>query len=353
MISNCGKDERGAYSGGQAGDQTGKEYQLIGWYKRPWNCILRHPKKEVRDEIAKLARAAALNDNIGYDQYQRLTFWNELSKVGCNPANIKVPCEADCSSSTAAIVKAAGYHLNDARLKGVSQSLTTYGMRNAFRNAGFDVLTDSKYLTSDTYLLAGDILLNDQSHVAINVTNGSRADTGYGNSSSSGAAANSTTSPGNASTASGGTTTLPTSTSVKQGDIVSIQEGAVWWNGGSVPSWVMQKNWHVFSINGMRAVLGRSEDGAHNIVSPIHAGYLKTVKSPTQTVEPTPVTTQTESNNAGGLGSEYVVQKGDTMWGIAVKWCGKGWKWTEIQKANGLKNSNIYVGQVLKLPEKE
>ena len=44
MISNCGHDERGKYSGGKAGDQTGTEWQVINWYNRPWKCVLRHPK---------------------------------------------------------------------------------------------------------------------------------------------------------------------------------------------------------------------------------------------------------------------------------------------------------------------
>ena len=349
MISNCGKDEHGTYSGGQAGDQTGKEYALIGWYNRPWNCVLRHPDATVREEIAKLARAAALNDKIGYDQYQRLTFWNELAKVGYNPSAITTPCEADCSSSTAAVVKAAGYRLKNEKLKGISQSLTTYGMRSALRNAGFDVLTDSRYLTSDAHLLLGDILLNDQAHVAINVTNGSHADTSYGAKQPS----NSAISPGNTSIGSGGTTTLPSTTNVKRGDIVSLAQDAVWWSGGTIPSWVLAKNWTVFSINGMRAVLGRSEDGAHNIMSPINAGYLKVVKTETGKSVTASTAPETPKENASGLGSEYVVQPGDTLWGIANKWCGKGWKWTEIQKANGMTNSNIYVGQVLKLPGKE
>ena len=36
-------------------------------------------------------------------------------------------------------------------------------------------LTESKYLTSDAYLFAGDILLNDNAHVATNLTTGSKA----------------------------------------------------------------------------------------------------------------------------------------------------------------------------------
>lgn len=35
MISNCGHDERGKYSGGKAGDQTRTEWQVINWYNRP------------------------------------------------------------------------------------------------------------------------------------------------------------------------------------------------------------------------------------------------------------------------------------------------------------------------------
>ena len=34
MISNCGHDENGRYSGGKAGDQTGTEWQVINWYSK-------------------------------------------------------------------------------------------------------------------------------------------------------------------------------------------------------------------------------------------------------------------------------------------------------------------------------
>lgn len=34
MISNCGHDERGKYSGGKAGDQKGDEWAVIPWYSR-------------------------------------------------------------------------------------------------------------------------------------------------------------------------------------------------------------------------------------------------------------------------------------------------------------------------------
>ena len=68
MISNSGHDENGKYSGGKAGDQSGTEWAIINWYNRPWTCILRHPDPAVRKEIAILAKAAAQNNKIGYDQ---------------------------------------------------------------------------------------------------------------------------------------------------------------------------------------------------------------------------------------------------------------------------------------------
>ena len=42
-------------------------------------------------------------------------------------------------------------------------------MRAGFKAAGFQVLTDSKYLTSQNYLMPGDILLNDTNHTATNI----------------------------------------------------------------------------------------------------------------------------------------------------------------------------------------
>lgn len=174
-ISNCGHDERNKYSGGKAGDQTGGEWAVKNWYNRPWKCVLRHPDVKVRKMIADMARAAAKNDLVGYDQSQRYTFWEHLKASGYNPAKITIACEADCSSGVAAIVKGAGYRLGIQKLKDVSIYLYTGNMRAGLKAAGFDVLTASKYLTSDAYLLEGDIVLNDSCHVATNLTNGSKA----------------------------------------------------------------------------------------------------------------------------------------------------------------------------------
>lgn len=173
MISNCGGDERGKITGGQAGDQTGKEWTIVPWYSRPWYCVLRHPDSTVRKLLADYARAAALNDNIGYDQWERLTFLNRLKEVEWNPANITEKCEADCSSGVTAITIAVGHVLNIVNLAELNPKLYTGNMRNAFKNAGFELLTEKKYRNSDKYLVPGDILLNDSHHTAINLDYGS------------------------------------------------------------------------------------------------------------------------------------------------------------------------------------
>lgn len=125
--------------------------------------------------LASMAKAAAVNNKIGYDQSERYTFWEHLKASNYDPTQITIACEADCSSGVAAIVKGAGYRLGNEKMKNVSIYLYTGNMRAGLKAAGFEVLTDSKYLTSDAYLLEGDITLNDNAHVAVNLTDGTKS----------------------------------------------------------------------------------------------------------------------------------------------------------------------------------
>ena len=173
MISNCGHDENGKYNGGVAGDQTGKEWEIIPFYKRPWTKMLRHPDPKVGELIASLAREAANNDLVGYDQGARTTFWKALAATGTyHPKDIKVPCEADCSGGVVALIKAVGKLLCDMKLSRLSENLYTGNMAEALKKAGFIEYTDAKYLNSDDYLIPGDVLLYPGHHTATNLDTG-------------------------------------------------------------------------------------------------------------------------------------------------------------------------------------
>jgi hypothetical protein len=172
MISNSGSDERGKLSGGQAGDQTGGEWRIRTWYDRPWNCVLRHPDPTVGRRIAELAVKAALNDNVGYNQYNRDSYWRLLQEAGYDPSRISAKCDADCSAGVISNTKAAGFILGLSALQNISATYTG-NMRKIYQEAGFQVLTDRKYLTGWQYLETGDILLNDVHHTAVYVGPGS------------------------------------------------------------------------------------------------------------------------------------------------------------------------------------
>lgn len=65
-----------------------------------------------------------------------------------------------------------------------------------------------------------------------------------------------------------------TSSSISAGDLVTIKAGSRYYNGVSIPSWVMSDSWYVVEVRGSRAVLGRNASGSHNIQSPINVNNL-------------------------------------------------------------------------------
>lgn len=122
------------------------------------------------------------------------------------------------------------------------------------------------------------------------------------------------------------------SAAIKAGDLVKIT-GAKYYGGKTIPSWVKAKNWYVHSISGDRAVINKSEDGKNSIMSPVKVSDLAFVNAkPAETYR------------------VHTVVHGDTLWTIAQKYLGKGNRYTEIVKLNGLKSNVIYSGMKLKIP---
>lgn len=177
-VSNCGHDERGRYTGGVAGDQTGTEWHVIPWYQFGQNVVLRHPSRQVGELLSELAREAASNNHIGYDQDQRGTFWAALRAAGYRPRNITNNCETDCSAGVCALTLAAGYLLGDQRIiDSIWSTGYTGNMRHMFREAGFKLYTRKQFTGSSSNLLAGDINLNESVHTNIVVSDKAAPDT--------------------------------------------------------------------------------------------------------------------------------------------------------------------------------
>ena len=165
LIGNARIDERGKASGGAAGDQTGAEVRIQNWYSYPWNCIIRPKSATVAEKMASTMEILCKGNLVGYDQYQRTTLWTEMAKVNFDASKLATKCETDCSAMVAVCARAAGVN--------ISKDIWTGNMVAAFKATGqFDVLYDSKYLTSGNYLKRGDILLNTVHHTAIALTTG-------------------------------------------------------------------------------------------------------------------------------------------------------------------------------------
>lgn len=167
LIGHSSIDERGKAHSGAAGDQTGEEVVIRGWYNGGWHTVLRCKDEEKAEIVARECENACNNPNVGYDQYQRNTLrkaakaanW-DLSKVG--------KCECDCSSLVAVCAECAGVDVPYV----YENAPTTSSMVSAFKSTGeFDVLTELKYRTNDQYLRRGDILVKS-GHTVVALQNG-------------------------------------------------------------------------------------------------------------------------------------------------------------------------------------
>ena len=350
MISNCGHDENGKYSNGKAGDQTVTEWQIRTFYVYPWNCVLRHPNAAVREQIAENGEKAAKNDNIGYDQLQRATYWKQLAAVNYDPAKIKTPCETDCSAGVLANVKAAGYTLNIDKLKKINENGYTGSMKKQLEEAGFIVLTDSKYLKSDEYLLRGDILLNEGHHTATNLTDGAKAGT---------TKAATTTN----------TTTKKTAQEVAQ-EIAAGKGGwgnnpdraaklkAAGYNPDEVQKLVnailtVKKEQNSTTTTAKTETTYTVKKGdTLSAIATAHGVTWQTLATYNGIANPNNIKTGQKIKIPGSGTVAYTVKKHDTLWGIAQEQLGDGSRYNEIKKLNNLTSNTLKIGQVLKLPVK-
>lgn len=171
LIGHASIDENGNAARGKGGDQTRKEVCTRNWYSKSWDVVLRPIDSVMAEKMARACEAACANDNIGYDQGQRNSLHKEALKVGYDLSKITTACECDCSSLMCICAIAGGAPIDKLYVGG--NMGTTRTMRGYFRSTGmFQILTDSKYLTSSDYLKRGDVIVNEGSHTMMALTNG-------------------------------------------------------------------------------------------------------------------------------------------------------------------------------------
>lgn len=174
-IGQASIDENGKIKNGQAGNQSGRELNKSNWYNNGWTLLIRAKDPNLAEKMAKACEAGVANKNIGYDQWQRNTLRTEAKKAGWNLAAIKTPCETDCSAFMAVCAEAAGVNMDVAYTQ--SNAPATFQMRQQWAKTGkFDMLTDSKYLTSSQYLRRGDVLVNESRHTVMVLSEGPKAE---------------------------------------------------------------------------------------------------------------------------------------------------------------------------------
>lgn len=152
-IGSARIDERGKISGGAAGDQTGKEVSYQTWYlhSKGW-VVLRAKDAEIRNKIAYAMKAACDNNNIGYDQSNRLGLYESVKNYGFDPAKCVVLTETDCSALVRVCVcYASGKNIPNFNTSSELSVLKATGL--------FDVYTDDAHCKSSSNLLPGDILV--------------------------------------------------------------------------------------------------------------------------------------------------------------------------------------------------
>lgn len=92
---------------------------------------------------------------------------------------------------------------------------------------------------------------------------------------------------------------------MKEGDIVSLRADAVYYSEKEIPDWVKKERWHIKSVNGDRAVLGKSAVGNYEINSPVNVKYLIVEDAKAETVSEGSGSANAVSDNGVELIAKY------------------------------------------------
>lgn len=165
-VVNASLGENGRITGGQPGDQTGREVRVQTWYDRPWNLMLRYPNASLGVQASDIAAALANSNLVGYNQNSRMSLYNRLRDYYNFDVNAYIASgdltNVDCSSF---VYTCWACVLPSIRYNGSAPS--TSEMYDAYTDWGFTAYRQQMYLDSPDYLLAGDLLVYEGHHTVI------------------------------------------------------------------------------------------------------------------------------------------------------------------------------------------
>lgn len=175
-VGSARSDERGKANSGKAGDQkSGNEVSKQKWYKhsKGWR-VLRCKIPAMRKLIADAMEAACNNNQIGYDQYQRLTLYENVKPFNFNPSKTTKAVETDCSALVRVCVL---YALRKTGRNNSVGNFVTSNQASVLLATGlFEELKGTKYTNQADYLMAGDILVTKtKGHTVVVLNNGDKA----------------------------------------------------------------------------------------------------------------------------------------------------------------------------------
>lgn len=227
-ISHASINENGEITGGKAGDQTKKEVCIRNWYNSSWQYVIRFNNSEMGKKAAKIMEQIALNDKIGYSQGNaRNSLLKEAEKVNFDIKKIKTPCDCDCSSAVTVACIGAGVP-KEALYKGNNCSSTRTLRKNLLATGLVTVFSTTKYTRSCEYAKKGDIYLKEGKHVIMVIDDAPEA----------------------------------TKTKLTLGQKVRLKDGAKYYNGKTIPSWVFKCDLYVRRIDGENIVFSTLKTGA-------------------------------------------------------------------------------------------
>lgn len=161
-------DENGKITGGKKGDQTGREILTRTWYLKGWDVFIKCKDTRIAEKAAEYMAAICANDNFGYSQTARWTGYDSIKADGIQNAK----GDFDCSSLVTACYALAG--VNFSYMRGIF----TGNMKQAFKETGlFEIYTDKDHCQTSQYAVKGALYLNQDNHVVMALTNGTKADT--------------------------------------------------------------------------------------------------------------------------------------------------------------------------------